>query len=66
MDFDCYYDGSSLYLLTPVSDAAIAWADQHIDPDALGLGNAIAVEHRFIGDIIGGIRSDGLTVAVAA
>ena len=63
MDFTTYYDGSSLVLLTPVTDNAIEWADNFLPDDAPMLGNAIAVELRYIGDIIAGIQSDGLSVA---
>lgn len=62
MDFTTYYDGSSLILLTPVSDAACNWADQNLPDDAPSLGFAIAVELRYIGDIVAGIQADGLTV----
>ena len=63
MDFHLYYDGSSILLLTPVTEAAINWSDSHLPDDAPMLGNAVAVELRYIGDIIDGIRGDGLSVA---
>jgi len=54
--------GGSVYLLLPCSDAAQAWADEHLPEDAQHLGRAIAVEHRYISDIVAGIQADGLTV----
>jgi hypothetical protein len=46
--------------LTP---AAFEWIENHIPEDAQRLGNAIAVEHRYIADIVAGIQGDGLAVA---
>lgn len=54
--------GGTLYLLYPISAAAKEWAEEHIDPNHQSLGNGIAVEHRYIGDIVEGITADGLTV----
>ncbi len=63
MDFSVTYDGSSLYLLEPRSEAAIEWADEHLPDDAQTFCNAIVVEHRYIQSIVSGIQADGLTVA---
>ncbi len=63
MDFHLYFDGSSIFLLTPVTEAAINWSDAHLPQDAPMLGNAVAVEHRYISAIVAGIESDGLSVA---
>ncbi len=52
----------SIYLLRPLTSAAFEWIDEHIPEDAQRLGNAIAVEHRYIGAIAAGIISDGLVV----
>ncbi len=52
----------SIFLLTPFTEAADAWAEEHLPEDAQRLGPAIVVEHRYIGDIIAGIQGDGLTV----
>ena len=63
MDFSVTYDGSSLYLLEPRSEAAQDWTDEHLPDDAMTFGPAIVVEHRYIEDIVSGIQADGLTVA---
>lgn len=55
--------GGTVYLLLPVTAAAKAWVAEHIPDDAQYLGYAVAIEHRYVMDIIQGIREDGLTVA---
>lgn len=55
--------GGTIYLLRPVSAEAREWVDAHIPEDASWLGNAVAVEHRYVEDIVDGILNDGLTVA---
>jgi len=52
----------SVYLLRPLTPAAFDWIEGHIPEDAQRLGNAIAVEHRYIGAIAEGIVADGLEV----
>ena len=54
--------GGSVYLLQPNTDAARDWIREHISDEAQTLGESVAVEHRYIGDIIEGIRDDGLTI----
>src|SRR5882762_8416537 len=53
----------TVYLLRPLTPAAFEWIEQHIPEDAQRLGNAIAVEHRYIGPIAEGILADGLVLA---
>ena len=53
---------TTVYLLHPLTDAAREWVAEHIPDDAQRLGNAIAVEHRYIRDIVDGARNDGLAV----
>lgn len=54
--------GGTIYTLTPLSDAANEWIKNHIPEDAQRLGNSIAVEHRYIADIVQGAQDDGLAV----
>jgi hypothetical protein len=62
-DFSVSNHGS-LFLLTPLSEAAREWAQVHIDMDsALRFAGAIVVEHRYIADIVAGIQNDGLAVS---
>jgi hypothetical protein len=56
------HSGGSVYLLRPASEAGAAWLDQHLTSDARMFGGAIAVEHRYIRDIVAGAVSDGLRV----
>lgn len=51
----------SIVLLRPNTEAAREWLDEHISDDAQTFGNAIAIEPRYVGDILYGIEGDGLT-----
>ncbi len=53
---------TTVYLLHPLTDAACEWVADHLPEEAQRLGNAIAVEHRYIRDIVDGARNDGLAV----
>jgi len=53
--------GGTLYLLQPNTDAARDWIREHISDEAQTLGESVAVEHRYLRDILEGIRDDGLT-----
>jgi hypothetical protein len=52
----------TLYLLEPLTDAAVAWVDDHLPADHQLWGSAVVVEHRYIRDIVAGIMSDGLVL----
>ncbi len=53
--------GGTLYILRPNTDAAKAWVDEHIPADAQRWSGGVAVEHRYIGAIVDGLGSDGLS-----
>jgi hypothetical protein len=53
---------TTVYLLLPITTAAFEWIDEHISEDAPRFGEAIAVEHRYIRDIVDGARNDGLAI----
>lgn len=53
----------TVYLLRPLTPAAFDWVEQHIPEKAQHLGNAVAVEHRFIGPIAEHIVAEGLVIA---
>ena len=59
-DFNVF-NGGSIILLQPLTPAANDWVNEFLPEDRLTLGSAVAVEHRFIGDILGGITRDGLS-----
>ena len=46
-DFLCENHGS-IFLLRPVSPSAFSWIEEHLPPDRITFGNAIAVDHRCI------------------
>ena len=52
----------SLFLFRPLTLAANFWIDQNLPEDRQTLGNAVAVEHRYIADIVRGAQADGLVV----
>lgn len=52
----------SIFLFRSLTLAANSWIDQNLPEDRQTLGNAVAVEHRYIADIVSGARADGLTI----
>jgi len=61
MDFYVQNEGS-IFLLHPLTTAARAWIAEHLPEDAQTFGRATVVEHRYISDIVAGIKADGLEV----
>ena len=55
-------DHGSIVMLRPISDEAREWTDEHIPDDAMWMGGSVAIEPRYVGDIVEGILNDGLTV----
>ena len=47
----------SIILFEPLTDAARSWWTDNVDPEAQTFGNAYAVEHRYAGDIVEGIKA---------
>ena len=60
-DFFIQNEGS-IFLLQPLSDAGKEWVKEHIGDDAQTLGDAVVIEHRYIGAIVDGVQADGLSV----
>ena len=60
-DFLCENHGS-IFLLRPVSPAAFSWIEEHLPPDRLTFGNAVAIDHRCIWAILVGLQDEGLVV----
>ena len=54
--------GGTLFLLFATSPRGDAWIEDHIPDDAQWFSGGVAVEHRYIGDIVAGAISDGLRV----
>ena len=52
----------SIFILQPLTHCAQTWVEEHLPEDAMYFGSAVAVEHRFIRDILYGLTQDGLTL----
>ena len=53
---------SNVCLLTPISDAAREWTNEHIPDTAQWMGPSVAIEVRYADDILEGISDADLTV----
>ena len=54
----------SVFLLQPHTPEATDWVTQNLNVEHWQkFGNAVSVEHRYIVDIVDGIKEEGLTVA---
>jgi hypothetical protein len=65
VDFTVYSDGPhpSIYLLTPHTPAARAWLGENVQTESYQfIGTSLALEHRYIAEIVAGIRADGMEV----
>lgn len=51
----------SVYLVRPLTECAVTWLDEHTD--GTWFGNALAVEHRYVADLVAGMQDAGLTVS---
>jgi hypothetical protein len=54
--------GGTVYLFNPLTIKAKAWLAEHCPPDGEHqyFGNSLAVEHRFVADIVAQAELDGL------
>ena len=50
----------SVYVLKPLTDAAQSWIDEHISPDATHWGGGVAIEARYMQDILIAISTKNL------
>ncbi len=55
-------DHGSIFLIHPWTDAGKAWIDENIPDDAMYYANALAVEARYVENIVEGMKGDGLIV----
>ena len=58
-DFEVVY-GGSVSLIIPLNRDARIWLDENIGDDALYFGKGLAVEHRYLDQVIDGMMSAGL------
>jgi hypothetical protein len=54
--------GGTVFLITPQTDVAKTWFEEHLPADVQMLGAGVAVEHRYIGDVVEGMIEAGLVV----
>jgi hypothetical protein len=53
-------NAGSLVIITPITEEAQQWCEEHLPADAPMLGNGYAVEPRYAPDILLGMSEDGL------
>jgi hypothetical protein len=55
-------DHGSVFLVQPTNDAAKHNLEEHLGDDAQWFGGALAVEHRYIENLVAELRDEGWTV----
>lgn len=53
----------SICILTPVSEQAKEWADEHLSQDAQWWCGGVVIEPRYVQPILDGIMEDGMDVS---
>lgn len=53
-------DEGNIWLFTPLTPAALQFLSEHIQEDAQYFGDSLAVEHRYVYDLLIGVRELGL------
>jgi hypothetical protein len=53
-------DEGSIWLFTPLSPAALEFLSEHIQADVQYFGDSLAVEHRFVYDLLVGLGGHDL------
>ena len=49
----------SVYLITPLTSECGDWLRENVSDDALYLGHSLAVEHRYVEELVGALIQDG-------
>jgi hypothetical protein len=57
------HDEGTIWLFTPLTPAAFEFLADHVQSDAQYFGPSLAVEHRFVYDLLIGLREHGLKAA---
>jgi len=60
LDATVHHDGSSLFLVRPLNDARREWLGEHTHGQ--WFGPSLVVEHRFVTDLVAGLRDAGFVV----
>ena len=50
---------ASVYLITPLSRECEDWLKENVSEDAMYLGHSLAVEHRYVEDLVEGLEQEG-------
>ena len=58
-------DEGSIWLFTPLTSAALQFLSENIQQDAQYFGGSLAVEHRYVYDLLLGLREHGLKAVQA-
>ena len=58
-------DQGTIWLFTPLTPAALQFLSEHIREDAQYIGDSLVVEHRFVYDLLIGLRERGLKAVKA-
>ena len=53
-------DEGTIWLFTPLTPAAFEFLSEYIQNDAQYFGDSLAVEHRYVYDLLIGLREHGL------
>lgn len=60
-DFEVY-GGGTVYMVSPLNATAKEFLYARLGEEAQFLGEAVAVEHRYIADLVTSLRSEGFLV----
>lgn len=60
-DFEVY-GGGTVYMVQPLNETAKTFLYDRLGDEAQFLGEAVAVEHRYIADIVSNLREEGFLV----
>lgn len=50
---------ASVYLITPLTPECNDWLKENVSEDAPYLGRSLAVDHRYVEDLVAGLRENG-------
>lgn len=56
--------GGTVYLVAPLTNAARTHLLEHVEQGAQWLGIALAVEHRYVADLVFALRDNGFSVEI--
>ena len=55
-------DEGTIFLVTPQTEVASVWIEDHVSGESTYFGRSLVVEHRYIRDLAIGMAADGLSV----